>query len=52
MDSIDCGGKDSLSQLDAQKWSYLCKTVGLMLKMYDPIIGGGNTSVLDSGFFM
>ena len=43
-------GKDRPAQLGDKKWAELGKTVGLMLRMCDPIFGTGKCVVLDSGF--
>ena len=38
------------TQLGKKKWEKLGKTVGLMLRMYEPIFSTGKCVVLESGF--
>ena len=43
-------GKYRPTELGKKKWEYLGKTVGLMLRMCEPIFSTGMCVVLDSGF--
>ena len=43
-------GKDRPTELGKKKWEELGKTVGLMLRMCEPIFSTGECVVLDSGF--
>ena len=43
-------GKDRPTELGKKKWEDLGKTVGLMLRMCEPIFSTGKCVVLDSGF--
>ena len=43
-------GKSRSTQLGKKKWEDLGKTVGLMLRMFEPIFSTGKCVVLDSGF--
>ena len=43
-------GKDRLTELGKKKWEDTGKTVGLMLRMCDPIFSTSRCVVLDSGF--
>ena len=43
-------GKDRLTELGKKKWEDMGKTVGLMLRMRDPIFSTGKCVVLKSGF--
>ena len=44
------GSKDRPTELGKKKWEELGKTVGLMLRMCEPIFSTGKCVVLDSGF--
>ena len=43
-------GKDRPTELGKKKWEELGKTVGLMLRMCEPIFSTGKCVLLDSGF--
>ena len=45
-------GKDRPTELGKKKWEDLGKTVGLMLRICEPIFSTGKCVVLDSGFFV
>ena len=45
-------GKDRSTQIVPKKWEELGKTVGLMLRMCEPIFSTGKCVVLESGFFL
>ena len=45
-------GKDRPTELGEKKLEDLGKTVGLMLRMCEPIFSTGKYFVLDSGFFV
>ena len=50
MESTDRGVKDRPTQLGKKKWENLGKTVGLMLRMCEPIFSTGKCALLDSAF--
>ena len=43
-------GKNTPNELGKKKWEEMGKTVGLMLRMCEPIFSTGKFVVLDSGF--
>ena len=43
-------GNDRPNELGKKKWEEMGKTVGLMLRMCEPIFSTGNCVVLESGF--
>ena len=43
-------GKDRPTETGKKKWEDLEKTVGLMLRMYEPMFSTSKCVVLDSGF--
>ena len=45
-------GKDRPPELGMKKWEELGKTVGLMLRMCEPIFSTGKCVVVESGFFV
>ena len=45
-------GKDRPTELGKKKWEDLGKTVGIMLRICEPIFSTGKCVVLDSGFFV